>query len=101
MDKKKITPKHQGKFEALDNLSLGISIVVAILLGIAVGIGLKSWTGYTWMLWVGVFWGISAAVLNIYKAYKKAKKSFDRLKEEDPKYKHMAENGYYDKDDDD
>lgn len=101
MDKEEITPKHRDKVEALGNLSLGISIVVAILLGIAVGIGLKSWTGYSWTLWLGVFWGISAAVLNIYKSYKSAKKSFDRLNEEDPKYKYMSQNGYYDKDDDD
>ncbi len=99
MDKNEITPKHRDKIEALDNLSLGISIIVAILLGVALGMGLKSWTGYSWTLWLGIFWGISAAILNIYKAYKKAKKGLDKLKD-DPKYKYMAQNGYYDKDDD-
>ena len=93
-------PKHQDKIEALDNLSLGISMVVAIILGVAIGLGLKAITGYSWTLWIGVFWGISAAILNVYKAYKKAQKSFDKLKD-DPRYKYMAENGYYDKDDDD
>lgn len=92
-------PKHQDKFEALDNLSLGISMVVAVVLGVAIGLGLKSWTGYTWTLWIGVFLGIAAAILNVYKAYKKTKKSLDKLRD-DPKYKYMAENGYYDKDDD-
>ena len=100
MSKDKVIPKHKDKVEALDSLSLGISIVVAILLGVAVGLTLKSWSGYTWTLWLGVFWGISAAILNIYKAYKKVKKSLDKLKD-DPKYKYMAENGYYDKDNDD
>lgn len=99
-DNKNIKPKHQDKIEALDSLSLGISMVVAIILGVAIGLGLKSWTGYSWTLWLGVFWGVSAAILNVYKAYKKAQKSFKEL-ENDPKYKHMRENGYYDKDDDD
>jgi len=93
-------PKHQDKVEALDNLSLGISMVVAIALGVAIGLGLKAWTGYSWMLWVGVFWGIAAAILNVYKAYKRAQKSFEEL-ENDPKYKYMKEHGYGNKDDDD
>ena len=100
MDKDEITPKHRDKVEALDNLSLGISIVVAIVLGIAIGMGLKSWTGYSWTLWLGVFWGIAAAVLNIYKAYKKAKKGYDELLK-DPKYKYAAEHGVNKIDDDD
>ena len=70
-------PKHRDKIEALDNISLGISIAVAILLGVGIGLLLKSWTGYTWTLWLGVFWGVGAAILNVYKAYKKAKKSLE------------------------
>jgi len=89
-----IKPKHQNKVEALDNLSLGISMVVALGLGVAIGIGLKSWTGYSWTLWIGVALGIAAAVLNVYKAYKNTKKSLDKLAD-DPKYKYMAEHGYY------
>ena len=99
-DIKKEKPKHQDKVEALDNLSLGISMVVAVILGVALGLGLKSWTGYSWTLWIGVFWGVSAAILNVYKAYKNAQKSFKEL-ENDPKYKYKKENGYYDEDDDD
>jgi ATP synthase protein I len=86
------TPKHKEKLEALDNMSLGISIVVAIGLGVGVGLLLKSWTGYTWTLWIGVVYGISAAVLNVYKAYKRAKKDLDKLAE-DPKYKYAMEHG--------
>ncbi len=92
-------PKHKGKLEALDNMSLGISIVVAILLGVGIGLLLKSWTGYTWTLWVGVFYGVAAAILNVQKAYKKAKKDLDKLAD-DPKYAHLKENGYKDNDDD-
>lgn len=86
-------PKHKDKLEALDNMSLGISIVVAIALGVGIGLLLKSWTGYTWTLWIGVAYGISAAVLNVYKAYKRAKKDLDKLAD-DPKYKYAKEHGY-------
>ena len=86
-------PKHKDKLEALDNMSLGISIVVAIALGVGIGLLLKSWTGYTWTLWIGVIYGIAAAVLNVYKAYKRAKKSLDELAD-DPKYKYTMENGF-------
>ena len=81
--------KHTGKLQALDNLSLGISIVVAILFGVGAGLLLKDWTGYSWTLWVGVFWGVSAGILNIYKAYKKIKIDLDKLAN-DPKYKYRA-----------
>jgi F0F1-type ATP synthase assembly protein I len=70
-------PKHQDKIEVLDSLSLGISIVVAILLGVGIGYWLKSLTGYTWTLWLGVFWGIGGAILNIHKVSKRAKKALD------------------------
>ena len=93
-------PKHQGKLQALDNMSLGISIVVAIVVGVGIGLLLKDWTGYTWTLWLGVFWGVAAAILNVYKAYAKAKKELDKLVD-DPKYKYAMEHGLKDKEDDD
>ena len=91
-------PKHQGKLQALDNMSLGISIVVANVVGVGIGLLLKDWTGYTWTLWLGVFWGVSAAILNVYRAYSKAKKELDKLAE-DPKYKYQMEHGFKDNDD--
>ena len=91
-------PKHRDKIEALDNMSLGISIVVAIAIGVGIGLLLKSWTGYTWTLWIGVGYGIAAAILNVQKAYKKAKKSLDELAN-DPKYAHLKEHGFKDDDD--
>ncbi|WP_072681869.1 AtpZ/AtpI family protein [Arcobacter sp. LA11] len=90
-------PKHRDKIVALDNLSLGISIVAAIVIGFAIGYGLKEWTGYSWTLWLGIFWGIAAAGLNIYKAYKRAQKEFEGL-ENDPRYAYRAKHG--DKSDD-
>lgn len=85
-------PKHQGKLQALDNLSLGISIVAAVVIGFGIGYGLKQWTGYTWTLWLGVFWGVAAAGLNIYKAYQRAQKEFEGM-ENDPRYSHRAKHG--------
>lgn len=99
IDKKEI-PKHQGKIKALDNLSLGISMVVAVALGTGLGILVKDWTGYTWTLWVGIFWGIAAAFLNVYKAYKRAQKEFEGL-ENDPRYAHRAKYGTNTSDDED
>ncbi len=98
-EKPQTTPKHRDKVEALDNMSLGISIVVAIALGVGIGLLLKSWTGYTWTLWIGVAYGIAAAISNVYKAYKRAKKGLDELAN-DPKYAHLKENGFKDTDDD-
>ncbi|MDN5111244.1 AtpZ/AtpI family protein [Aliarcobacter butzleri] len=93
-------PKHQDKIVALDNLSLGISIVAAILIGFGIGYGLKHLTGYTWTLWLGIIWGVLAAGLNIYKAYKRAQKEFEGL-ENDPRYAHRAKYGDKSFDDED
>jgi F0F1-type ATP synthase assembly protein I len=90
-------PKHRDKIEALDNISLGISIVVAIAIGVGLGLLLKSWTGYTWTLWIGIAYGIAAAILNVQKAYKRAKKDLDKLAD-DPKYQYAMKNGYKDND---
>ena len=98
-EEKKV-PKHRDKIQALDNLSLGISIVAAIAIGFAAGYGLMTWTGYTWTLWVGVFWGFAAAGPNIQKAYKRAQKTYEGL-ENDPRYAHRAKHGDKSYDDDD
>ncbi len=96
-----IKPKHQDKVVALDNLSLGISIVAAIIIGFGIGYGLKQLTGYTWTLWLGIAWGIAAAIMNVYKAYKRAQKEFEGM-ENDPRYAYRAKHGdkSFDKDDD-
>jgi F0F1-type ATP synthase assembly protein I len=92
-------PKHRGKLEGLDNLSLGISMVVALCIGVGIGILLKDWTGQTWTLWIGVALGIFAAFNNVYKAYKRAQKEFKDL-ENDPRYAHRAKYGDKSYDDD-
>lgn len=97
-EQKEQKPKYRSFFEGVDQLSLGISMVVAVIFGVAVGLGLKYLFGYTWLLWLGVFWGIAAAVLNVYKAYQKQVKSYDEIKD-DPKYKYK--DLYKDDDDED
>ena len=88
-------PKYRKIVEGADQLSLGISIVVAVLLGIGIGILMRRYFGYEWLFWLGVFWGIAAAILNIRKAYVKQKVELDKLKD-DSRYKH-----YNQTDDDD
>ena len=89
-------PKVKKIIEAADGLSLGISIVVAILIGVGIGLLLRRYLGYEWLFWFGVALGIAAAVLNVYKAYKKQKKSLDELVN-DTRYKQRS----FDDDDDD
>ncbi len=78
-------PKFKKVVEAADGLSLGLSIVVAVLIGIGLGYGMRKLFGYEWLFWLGLFWGIGGAVLNVYKAYKKQKVELDELAN-DPKY---------------
>jgi len=94
MDDKNIDnkPKYKEKIEALDNLSVGISMVAAIIIGVLVGLGLKNLTGYIWTLWLGIIWGIAAAVLNVYRAYERGKKVYEDL-ENDPRYSYRAKYG--------
>jgi len=81
------TPKYGKIIEGAEQLSLGISMVVAVIIGVGIGIGLKNLFGINWLLWIGVFIGISAAILNVYKAYDKQKRELDKLKD-DPKYRY-------------
>lgn len=79
------TPRIKPLIDAADHLSLGISIVVAVLMGVGIGILLKNMTGAFWTLWIGVFIGIAAAVLNVYKAYSKQYKDYEELAKQ-PRY---------------
>ena len=78
-------PRIKPIIEAADSLSLGISMVVAVLMGVGIGWLLKSFTGIAWTLWIGVFIGVAAAVLNVYKAYSKQYKVMQDLGNE-PRY---------------
>lgn len=89
----------KGKINSLvlaaEQLSLGISMVVAVGIGLAMGYYLRKFFGYEWLFWFGVFVGFAAAFLNVYKAYKRQNKELESLKD-DPRYKN-----YYDFDKDD
>ena len=78
-------PRIKPIIEAADNLSLGISMVVAVVMGVGIGFLLKSMTGVAWTLWIGVFIGVAAAILNIFKAYQKQKEMYEDLAKE-PRY---------------
>ncbi|OQX74154.1 MAG: hypothetical protein B6D59_03285 [Campylobacteraceae bacterium 4484_4] len=91
-------PKFGKIVEGAEQLSLGISIVVAVLLGIGIGIAMKRIFEIDWLLWLGVFWGVGGAALNIYKAYQKQKRELDKLKE-DPRYRNYRPRADEDEDD--
>lgn len=84
-NKEERKPRIKPIIEAADTLSLGISMVVAVLMGVGIGLLLKKLTGEGWTFWIGVFIGISAAILNIYKAYSKQYKEMQELAKE-PRY---------------
>lgn len=71
--------------EGMERLSLGISIVLAVLIGVGAGILMQKWFGHPFFLWLGVFWGVAAAGMNIYKAYRKLAKELDEVAK-NPKY---------------
>ena len=78
-------PRVKPIIEAADSLSLGISMVVAVLMGVGIGWLLRRWTDIGWLFWVGVGIGIAAAILNVFKAYSKQYKEFEELAKE-PRY---------------
>ena len=71
--------------KAADSLALGISMVVAVIIGVGLGLMTSRFFEMPSLLWVGVFIGVAASFLNVYKAYKEQKKSLDKLKD-DPRY---------------
>ncbi|MDE5592039.1 MAG: AtpZ/AtpI family protein, partial [Helicobacter sp.] len=82
--KKDEAPKYKESILAYSHATLGISMVVAVLIGVGVGYALEQLFDYRWLFWLGVVWGVLAAILNIYKAYKMQKKELDELSK-DPK----------------
>ena len=78
-------PRIKPIIEAADSLSLGISMVVAVLMGVGIGYLLRKWTDIGWLFWLGVAIGITAAILNVYKAYSKQYKVFEELAKQ-PRY---------------
>jgi ATP synthase protein I len=81
-------PRVKPIIEGVDSLSLGVSI----------GMGLQKLFDVKWVLWIGVFIGVAAAFLNVYKAYKKQMREFDELKKNNPRY--QDQKPLYDDEDD-
>ncbi len=100
-EKEERKPRVKPIIEAADSLSLGISMVVAVLIGVGLGWLLKRLTDETWTFWLGVAIGIAAAILNVYKAYSKQHKMFEELAKE-PRYaiKKKIDDDEYDEDED-
>lgn len=90
-EKTKKKPKLQKIIVVANELSLGISIVVAILIGVGLGWIMFQFTRIIWLFWLGMLWGLGGAILNIYKSYKRAKNEFDELAKE-PKYSRKGKN---------
>ena len=78
-------PRIKPIIEAADSLSLGISMVVAVVMGVGIGWLLRRLTDIGWLFWVGVGIGIAAAILNVYKAYSKQYKEYEELAKQ-PRY---------------
>ena len=76
-------PRIKPIIEAADSLSLGLSMVVAVLMGVGIGWALKHLSGAAWTFWIGIVIGIAAAVLNVYKAYAKQYKEYEELAKQD------------------
>ncbi len=97
-NKEERKPRIKPVIEAVDSLSLGISMVVAVAMGVGIGYLIRSLSGIEWTFWIGIFIGISAALLNIFKVYKKQIASYEDLAKE-PRYAIKKE--LDDKEDDD
>lgn len=72
------------------DLSLGISMVIAILIGLGIGYGLYKLTDFKWFILIGLIYGFMAAILNVYKAYKRLRKDFKDI-EKDVKYNYKKD----------
>ncbi len=93
-------PRLSAVVSGANELSLGISIVVAVALGIGIGIGLEYLSGARWSFWLGVAWGIGAAILNIYKAYQRQQRDAQELAK-NPRYAYKPQDSKKAQNDDD
>ncbi|MSN96730.1 AtpZ/AtpI family protein [Campylobacter sp. FMV-PI01] len=86
----KITKNLNDVAKSADGLSLVISVVVAILIGVGLGNWIVNLTGIKLFFWIFLFVGIAAGFLNIYKAFKSQQKDLKDL-ESDIKYQKYKE----------
>jgi len=86
----KFTKNLNSIVRSANTLSLGISIVVAIGLGVLCGYYLRKWTGLEFLFWLFLIFGVCAALLNVYKAYKMLMREAENI-ENDPKYANLKQ----------
>jgi len=77
-------PRIRRVLEGAEQLTLGVSMIVAVVLGVGAGVLMRDMTGIGWLFWAGLAWGIAAAALNVHKAYKRQMKSYDESSNETP-----------------
>ncbi|MEN3340439.1 MAG: hypothetical protein V7647_4115 [Acidobacteriota bacterium] len=70
-------PKTSGMAETMRTLgplaSVGISFVLAIVMGAAIGLGIDRWLGTTpWAFLIFFVIGVAAGILNVYRAFGKS-----------------------------
>ncbi len=93
-DENGVRIKPNEMVEGAESLSLGISMVVAVLLGVALGYGLKTIFDVPWLMWIGVGIGVAGALLNVFKAYSSQYKMYEELGKQDRyKIKKQLEDG--------
>jgi F0F1-type ATP synthase assembly protein I len=68
-------------------------------MGVGIGFLLKNITELAWTFWIGIFIGIAAAVLNVFKAYKRQQEMYNELAKE-PRYAIKKQLEEEDEDDD-
>lgn len=94
----KVTKNLNKVVRGANALSVGISVVVAVLIGVFLGIYFRNLTGSNIAFVVCLLFGIAAAILNIYKAYKALSVDMKEL-ENDPRYKnYKTQNAEFDDD---
>ena len=72
-------PGEPNAWKALGELStVGITLVVATVIGLAGGYYLDRWLGTSpWLTLVGLLFGIAAGFVNLFRAVKRAERNID------------------------
>jgi ATP synthase protein I len=72
-------PGEQGAWRALGELSsVGLTLVVATVIGLVAGYYADKWLGTTpWLLLLGLGLGIAAGFVNLFRSVKRAERELD------------------------
>jgi ATP synthase protein I len=72
-------PGEQGAWKALGELSsVGLTLVVATVIGLVAGYYADRWLGTTpWLLLLGLGLGIAAGFVNLFRSVKRAERELD------------------------